>query len=581
MKKILNGVIFTLLSLILQTNAMQKPAKFITLETTDSMKIPIDSKILKQSQHLSFILDKTKKSQETLRVELTSDQVNTIFPYLSFIKQEQDSGTSRKEIKNKLSKKFTTLKISALSEIFNTASYLSLDILYKTVLESLTQQLNSKTCLKAFTNNTLNISVSAPNYIFNKLIFADEIKLLTMLSQKSTDSSHISLQDCDPTTISKQSFNDNKKLLATGEKNGTICVWDCITGKKLHQFATEGEIINLIFNHTNELLVSIASGKAQLWNLKADEFNTGLRHRNNAKINSAAFNKQGTRLITGDDQGRICFWNITEPIAFEKAFKAHEKNIEFLNFNDAGNKIITTSRDKTAQIWDVQTCNRIVKLEDNDHPISIGVFNPNDDTQIVTGSVDGTACLWDIKFTTQSKKIIRIPPGKISDYNPIRSIRFSHNNKLILIEYDTIISMYNVDNSESLNFDLPYFIDDIDFAPDKNSLMLATATGTISTWKFINKSFKNQLRTQLSLDQMLLVNLCTKRWKKDKPLNIYDHQHLLKIYLTCNQETKSLLDQITQNTRWNIFKYHVKNNKGKLVTLSSLMFLTLLQLTTG
>jgi WD40 repeat protein len=58
-----------------------------------------------------------------------------------------------------------------------------------------------------------------------------------------------------------------------------------------------------------------------------------------------------------------------------------------------GTRVVTTSTDRTAQLWDAATGKSLPRLEDQAEVVS-AVFSP-DGTCVVTASTDNTARVWD------------------------------------------------------------------------------------------------------------------------------------------------------------------------------------------
>jgi WD40 repeat protein len=62
-------------------------------------------------------------------------------------------------------------------------------------------------------------------------------------------------------------------------------------------------------------------------------------------------------------------------------------------FRRTAEQFVTTSRDKTAKVWEVEDGSLQVTLEGHRGEVNSASFSP-DGTRIVTGSGDGTANIW-------------------------------------------------------------------------------------------------------------------------------------------------------------------------------------------
>jgi WD40 repeat protein len=72
-------------------------------------------------------------------------------------------------------------------------------------------------------------------------------------------------------------------------------------------------------------------------------------------------------------------------------------------FSPDGLRIITTSSDRTARIWDVASAKEIVILRGHEGSVNFAAFSP-DGSRIVTASGDNTARIWDAHLQTMSVK---------------------------------------------------------------------------------------------------------------------------------------------------------------------------------
>src|SRR6185503_15463972 len=59
-----------------------------------------------------------------------------------------------------------------------------------------------------------------------------------------------------------------------------------------------------------------------------------------------------------------------------------------------GRRILTTSTDNTARIWNAATGRLLTSLEGHAHQVNRSAFHP-DGALVITSSTDGTARLWD------------------------------------------------------------------------------------------------------------------------------------------------------------------------------------------
>lgn len=78
-----------------------------------------------------------------------------------------------------------------------------------------------------------------------------------------------------------------------------------------------------------------------------------------------------------------------------KVLRAHLLPLTNCAFNKSGDKFITGSYDRTCKVWDTQSGQELLSLEEHKNVVYTMAFNNPFGNLIVTGSFDRTAKLWD------------------------------------------------------------------------------------------------------------------------------------------------------------------------------------------
>ncbi|WP_420645792.1 WD40 repeat domain-containing protein [Candidatus Leptofilum sp.] len=108
---------------------------------------------------------------------------------------------------------------------------------------------------------------------------------------------------------------------------------------------------------------------------------------------SAAFNGDGTRIVTASDDSTVRLWDREGELV--AVLEGHTDVVRSAAFNPAGTWIVTASDDGTARLWDAKG-EMLTVLEGHTDVVWSATFN-SDGTRVVTASSDGTARLWDAK----------------------------------------------------------------------------------------------------------------------------------------------------------------------------------------
>ncbi|ETO03009.1 WD-40 repeat protein, partial [Reticulomyxa filosa] len=125
----------------------------------------------------------------------------------------------------------------------------------------------------------------------------------------------------------------------------------------------------------------------------------------------------------------------------------------------SGQKIISSSNDKTVRIWDIKSGQQLHIFKEYFHRFRIAEFSP-DKQLIASGSTDKTIKFWDIK----SKKEIKILIGHSAG---ILSVQFSSDNKIIASSsVDKTIYLWNINKIRHL-----HYVNDIKYFPDGQTIV--------------------------------------------------------------------------------------------------------------
>lgn len=106
---------------------------------------------------------------------------------------------------------------------------------------------------------------------------------------------------------------------------------------------------------------------------------------------TCAFNRRGTLLAVGCNDGRIAIWDfLTRSIA--KIIPAHIHPIFSLNWSRSGYNLVTASTDNTVCIWNVLTGECVMRIRFSSPIINVQ-FNPRNDKMILVCPIKHVGCL--------------------------------------------------------------------------------------------------------------------------------------------------------------------------------------------
>ena len=111
--------------------------------------------------------------------------------------------------------------------------------------------------------------------------------------------------------VSTTKFSPDMKLIAAGDENGQIFVWDIQTGKKLYQFQNSNSVItNFVWTSDSKILISIyRESILSYWNISDGQMET--HHFGNiGNILTFDMTSDSNKLIIVSDDEKLSLWNL-------------------------------------------------------------------------------------------------------------------------------------------------------------------------------------------------------------------------------------------------------------------------------
>jgi len=144
-------------------------------------------------------------------------------------------------------------------------------------------------------------------------------------------------------------------------------------------------------------------------------------------VSAVAVSADGSLLATGSWSGEIRLWSLQEDQPTElQRLQGHDGLISRLTFTPDRMRLVSSSRDQTARIWNIATAKVESVLEGHGAPI-YGLDVSPDGRLVVTASEDRSVRIWSVEKGT----VVRIlPAGR--NARPLYAVLFAYDNQTLI-----------------------------------------------------------------------------------------------------------------------------------------------------
>ncbi|MDZ7969246.1 MAG: NACHT domain-containing protein [Nostoc sp. DedSLP03] len=311
-------------------------------------------------------------------------------------------------------------------------------------------------------------------------------------------------------------FSPDGNLLATGDSNGFVRLWEATSGNEILTFKGHTDWVRSItFSPEGKIFASGSDDMTiRLWNVSTGEclqifqdFNYSVAFSPNGRIVatggvnqtiklwdvitgecvktlkghtswiwSVAFSPDGNVLASGGDDLTIRLWNIQSGKCF-KVLEAHEKKIYSLTFSPDGQTLASSCDDTTVKIWSLQTGECINTCWGHSKGVFSVAFSPNSD-MLISGSIDQTIKLWKVSSGGCLKTFY-------GHTDVVRSVSFNADNQQIASgSHDQTVRLWDIQNGECLKILQGYsnWICSVTFSPNSKFILSSSFDQSLKLW---------------------------------------------------------------------------------------------------
>mgnify|MGYP002629194182 CR=1 FL=1 len=270
-------------------------------------------------------------------------------------------------------------------------------------------------------------------------------------------------------------LSPNGKQFVTGGWNGSATIWDLKSGQQLTQLKHDGLYIYAVDWSADGKWIATGSndavnGYVQVWDAETGERlsqqygnNTDEAASHTDAVLSVRFSKNlegGQKLLTTSYDNTARLWNVATGTQ-ERRFLGHNWWVWDAQFSPDEKKIVTASQDGTAIVWDVQTGESGAPFTGHHGPVYSAAFSSTGDA-VVTGGYDKRVLVWrpsDVRpydftrLTSNSGSVVPPPKFKSLDGHdgPVRTVAFSQDgSRIISGSQDNTIRLWDAEGGQLL-----------------------------------------------------------------------------------------------------------------------------------
>ena len=275
------------------------------------------------------------------------------------------------------------------------------------------------------------------------------------------------------TSVLAVAFSPDGKVLATGEKDGRVRLWNVITGKELLTLRGHSNWVNSVaWSGDSQTLASGSDDNTvKLWNVQTGDCVRTLEGHGNSVL-SVAWN--GDTLASGSHDNTVKLWNVQSGECV-RTLEGHSDSVRSVAWN--GDTLASGSHDKTVKLWNVQSGDCVRTLEGHSSGVRSVAWSGDSQT-LASGSFDKTVKLWNV----QSGDCVRTLEGHS---NWVRSVAWSADSQTLASgSDDNTVKLWNVQSGECVRTleGHSHWVNSVAWSGDSLTLASGSLDKTVKLW---------------------------------------------------------------------------------------------------
>lgn len=274
--------------------------------------------------------------------------------------------------------------------------------------------------------------------------------------------------------VTSLTFSPDGTILVSNGADRALNIWDVASGSLQTTLPSQGLVQSVIFSPDGKILAYGGSGTTiQLWDTVLEETRQELSVPNGTL--SLAFSGDGLTLASNGLDGAVRLWDMeagSSNILHDRAGW-----ITTMAFSPDGTNLISYTWDGVLQMWETGTGNLIASIRSHTSPINSIAFSP-DGRFLASGSEDSLVRLWDV----ETNKLV----GKLSGHiSGVTGVAFSPDGKLLASSsFDQTLRLWDVATGEQINTLKGHgsYVRCVAFSPDGELIASGSTDTSVRLW---------------------------------------------------------------------------------------------------
>ncbi|CAH2049186.1 unnamed protein product, partial [Iphiclides podalirius] len=146
-------------------------------------------------------------------------------------------------------------------------------------------------------------------------------------------------------------WSSDGKYICSGAVDGTVCIFNVAQGKLIHTVEAHAQTVRSVaFSQNSQSIVTASNdGYVKVYNAASANFQCEVNLK--SWVLSACFSKEGRRVAAATADGCVHFISLDNMNTL-KSFKEHANMVCEVQFNPAGVRLVSVSKDKCINIYE-------------------------------------------------------------------------------------------------------------------------------------------------------------------------------------------------------------------------------------